>query len=292
MKISGFTIIKNAVLNDYPIVEAIRSILPIVDEMIVLIGDCTDTTVELIESIQSDKIKIHHSIWDKSVRIGGQILAIETDKAFQLIDPQSSWAFYIQGDEVVHEKDYNTIRLACKEYETNNQVQGLLFKYIHFYGNYNYIGDSRKWYSHEVRIIKNNKNIKAYRDAQGFRLNGHKKIRVKKIAANIYHYGWVKEPSKMQTKINQVTPLWVDIDIKDIEKINPSYFDFENHFDSLVLFNGNHPMVMHDRIQNKNWDLALNLSKKKFKFKNRILYWFEKKFKIRLFEFKNYRIIK
>lgn len=49
MKISGFTIIRNAVLNDYPITEAIRSILPVVDEMIVLVGDSEDETEALIK---------------------------------------------------------------------------------------------------------------------------------------------------------------------------------------------------------------------------------------------------
>src|SRR5271154_6023829 len=104
MKISGFTIIKNAVLNDYPVVEAIESILPVVDEMVVLIGDSEDGTETLIRSINSDKIKIAHSVWDKSVNKGGEILAIETNKAFALISDGSDWAFYIQADEAVHEK--------------------------------------------------------------------------------------------------------------------------------------------------------------------------------------------
>src|SRR6267378_303252 len=94
MKISGFTIIKNAVQNDYPVVEAITSILPVVDEMIVSVGDCEDKTEELIRSISSPKIKIVHSFWDPSKRKGGEILAIETNKAFEQISPDSDWAFY------------------------------------------------------------------------------------------------------------------------------------------------------------------------------------------------------
>jgi glycosyltransferase involved in cell wall biosynthesis len=70
MFISGFTIIRNAVENDYPVVEAIRSILPVVDEMIVLVGDSTDQTEALIRAIGSDKIKIHHSVWWKGIGSG------------------------------------------------------------------------------------------------------------------------------------------------------------------------------------------------------------------------------
>src|SRR5687767_13472185 len=104
MKISGFIIIKNAVKNDYPVTEAIRSILPIVDEMIVSIGDSEDDTLSLIQSIASDKIRIVHSVWDPALRKGGEVLAVETNKALQHISPDADWAFYIQADEVVHEK--------------------------------------------------------------------------------------------------------------------------------------------------------------------------------------------
>ena len=175
MKISGFTIIKNAIINDYPIVEAINSILPLVDEMIVLIGDCKDDTEMLIQSIQSPKIKIHHSVWDTVTHTRGTVLAAETNKAFDLIDPESTWAFYIQGDEAIHEQYYTVIRQACEQYQYEERVEGLLFHYLHFYGTYDYVGDSRKWYSNEVRIIRNDKKIQSFKDAQGFRCRQTKK---------------------------------------------------------------------------------------------------------------------
>jgi len=191
MKMSGFTIIKNAVINDYPIVEAITSILPVVDEMIVLVGKSDDDTLGLIRAIGDPKIKIHESVWDPNLRKGGAVLAIETNKAFALIDPSSTWAFYMQGDEVVHEKYHAAIKEACHAYENDMQVEGLLFNYVHFYGTYDYVGDSRKWYNKEVRVIRNKKEITAYKDAQGFR-KGTTKIDVKQVAASVYHYGWVK----------------------------------------------------------------------------------------------------
>src|SRR6478735_6433139 len=159
MKISGFTIIKNAIKNDYPIVEAINSILPVVDEMIVSVGESEDNTEELIRAIRSDKIKIVHSFWDPAVRKGGEILAIETNKAFEQISPDSDWAFYIQADEAVHEKYHDAIRQAALKYLNNKNVEGLLFRYLHFYGTYDYVGDSRRWYDKEVRMIRNDKNI-------------------------------------------------------------------------------------------------------------------------------------
>ena len=290
MKIAGFTIIKNAVVNDFPIVEAIKSILPVVDEMIVLIGDSTDATIALIESIGDPKIKIHHSVWDKNLRKGGVVLAVETDKAFQYIDASFDWAFYIQGDEVVHEKYHSAILDACHKYKNDDAVQGLLFKYKHFFGTYDYVGDSRKWYAHEVRIIRNNKKITAYRDAQGFRI-GKAKLPVAAINASIYHYGWVKSPEQMRKKQKESSVFWHDD--SQMEKIisSPDYYDFSG-FDSLEKFTDTHPIVMKERIIRKNWIIDLDISKKKFSLKNKVLYYFEKWTGIRPFDFRNYKIIR
>ena len=290
MKIAGFTIIKNAVVNDFPIVEAIKSILPVVDEMIVLIGDSTDATIALIESIGDPKIKIHHSVWDKNLRKGGVVLAVETDKAFQYIDTSFDWAFYIQGDEVVHEKYHSTIIDACHKYKSDDAVQGLLFKYKHFFGTYDYVGDSRKWYAHEVRIIRNNKKITAYRDAQGFRI-GKTKLPVAAINASIYHYGWVKSPEQMRKKQKESSVFWHDD--TQMQKIisSPDYYDFSG-FDSLEKFTDSHPAVMKERIIQKNWAIDLDISKKKFSLKNLILYYFEKWTGIRPFDFRNYKVIR
>ena len=39
MRVSGFTFIRNAIHYDYPIVEAIHSILPLCDEVVVAVGN-------------------------------------------------------------------------------------------------------------------------------------------------------------------------------------------------------------------------------------------------------------
>lgn len=289
MKISGFTIIKNAVKNDYPIKEAILSILPVVDEIIVSVGDSEDDTESLIRSIASEKIKIIHSVWDPSIKTGGSILAVETNKAFEHIAPDSDWAFYIQGDEIVHEKYHSAIRAAAEKYKDDKTVEGLLFNYLHFYGTYDYVGDSRRWYHKEVRIIRNDKTISSYKDAQGFRKQG-KKIRVKQIDAFIYHYGWVKSPQQMLQKQKNTVEFWSDQQEWKSSIQSQQVFNFSD-FDSLEKFPGTHPSVMHQRVKEKNWQVELDVNQKKFSLKEKVLYWFEKKTGKRLFDFRNYRII-
>jgi hypothetical protein len=257
--------------------------------MIVSVGKSTDGTEELIRSITSEKIKIIHSVWDPALREGGKILAVETDKAFQHISEDSDWAFYIQADEVVHEKYHDTIREAAQRYSGNKRVDGLLFHYLHFYGTYDYVGDSRKWYNKEIRIIRNDKSIKAYKDAQGFRRNG-KRLPVKLINAAIYHYGWVKSPEQMKQKMYQTGKLWHSDEEMNAFLQSGDIFDY-NDFDSLNKFEDAHPKVMQQRIAKKNWDIALDVRKKKFSFKNRLLYFIEKKTGKRLFTFRNYKIV-
>ena len=289
MKIAGFTIIRNAVLNDYPIVEAIASILPVVDLMIVAVGESEDDTLQLIENIPSDKIRIIKTVWDPKAKKGGEILAIETNNAFSHISEEYDWAFYIQGDEVVHEQYHTAIKKAAERYKDDKRVEGLLFNYLHFYGTYDYVGDSRKWYHKEVRIIRNDKTIQSYKDAQGFRRNGEK-LNVKQIDAFVFHYGWVKNPHQMMAKKRNLMQYWSEQEDVAARFQEQDFFDFSD-FDSLERFTGTHPTVMLPRVASRNWQIDLDVSRKKFNFKGRVLYWIEKKTGKRLFDFRNYRTI-
>ncbi|HTS44982.1 MAG TPA: hypothetical protein VMH01_11345 [Puia sp.] len=291
MKTVGFTFIRNAVKYDYPIVEAIRSILPLCDEVIVSVGNSEDETKALIQAIPSSKIKIFDSVWNDSLREGGAVLAEETNKAFDHVPIDADWCLYIQGDEVIHEKYYPAIREAMDKYKNDLHVEGLLFRYLHFYASYDYVGDSRKWYDHEIRILRNDKSIRSYRDAQGFRKNGQK-LKVKPIGAYIYHYGWVKHPYSQFQKISNFVKMWNPDDAlpQQISATEESNFDY-SEIDSLEKFQGTHPQVMQDRVNKKNWSFDFDISKKKFSFPDRILYWIEKKTGKRLFNYENYKII-
>lgn len=291
MKISGVTIIRNAVKNDYPIAEAISSILPLVDEMIVSVDPGEDNTEECIRRIESSKIRIMHSTWDLNLRRGGQILAAETNKAIKQVSPDTDWIFYIQGDEVIHEKYHPAILKAANKYLHDRDVDGLLFKYLHFYGTYRYTGDSRKWYDCETRIIRNDPSITSYRDAQGFR-RGKRKINVAAIDASVYHYGWVKNPIKMKTKHNEAGRFWIENDEALSAYVQSGdVFDY-SEFDSLTLFQDSHPAVMRKRIADQNWDLDLDISRKNFGWKDYLLYKIEKITGWRLFTFRNHKIIR
>jgi hypothetical protein len=289
MKVTGFTFIRNAEKFDYPIVEAIQSILPICDEFVVAIGASDDNTINIIKSIQSSKIKIIETIWDDSLREGGRVLAHETDKAFDAISADTDWCFYIQGDECVHEKYLPTIKEAMLKYLDTPQVEGLLFKYLHFYGSYDFVGASKRWYRNEIRIVRNNAAIRSYRDAQGFRLSG-RKLNVKEIDAYIYHYGWVKHPGKQQEKAKSFNKLWHDDRWMQTNIPAVNEFDY-SQIDLLKKFEDTHPEVMQKRIESMNWKFSFDPTQKKINWKYRAAYWIENLTGYRIGEYKNYKKI-
>lgn len=290
MKTSAFTIVRNAVKYDYPVKESIESVLPLCDEFIVCLGNSIDETETLIKSINSPKIKIVNSIWDDSLREGGQVLAVESNKAFDNVSSDSVWAVYIQADEVIHEKYIDTIKSAMDKYKDDDTVEGLLFKYKHFYGNYKYIGDSRRWYRREIRVIKNDRSIRSYKDAQGFRKN-NRKLQVKLIDAYVYHYGWVKHPYKQKEKEKDFNKLWhSDELLKEKVNLEEILYDYKN-IDSLKLFDESHPKYLLKRIKEMDWDFEYDFSKRQSNIKHYLLNKIEEITGKRLFEYRNYDII-
>jgi hypothetical protein len=288
MFVSGFTFVRNAVKFDYPVKESILSLLPLVDELVICLGNSDDATTDLIQSINSPKIKIVSSVWDDSLREGGRVLAVETDKALRAVSPQADWCIYLQADEVIHENDYSVIRSAMEQYKSDMKIEGLLFNYIHFYGSYHYVGSSRKWYRHEVRIVRNDPKIHSYKDAQGFRKDD-RPLKVKKIKARIFHYGWVKNPAHQTEKQKSFHRLW-HTDEKVNAKVKDQLFDY-SEIDSLDEFTSSHPATMNDRIKNMDWVFYYDTRQNNLSFKNKVLHFVEKQTGKRLFEYRNYRVI-
>ncbi len=289
MKVSGFTIARNVLKFDYPIVESIHSILPCVDEMVVAVGNSEDGTLELIQSIQSPKIKIIETVWDDNQRLGGKVLALETDKAFQACSPDSDWCFYIQADEVLHEQFIPSVRMAMENNLDKPEVEGLLFSYTHFYGSFDFVGDSRTWYRNEVRIVRNIPGISSFKDAQGFRVNG-RKLNVARAAATMFHYGWVRSPLFQQEKQKSFQKLWHEDTWIEKNISQATVYDYQQ-IDSLEKFRGTHPAVMVNRLEKMDWEFKFDLKNKKFKIKDWFLYWIEKFTGFRPFEYQNFRLI-
>ncbi len=251
MKVSGFTFIRNAIKFDFPVVEAITSALPIVDEFVVNVGQSEDGTRDLIHSIPSTKIRIVETVWDESLRKDGQIFGVQQDVA--LSHCTGDWALLVQGDEVLHEEDHPVIHAAMSKYLERPQVLGLVFRMVHFKGDY---WSLDPWMYHKAtRIVRNNGRIRSTVDCCDFRLEGtsgmiksgqHGRL----IGARMFHYGWVKHPQVLRQKLRYQISRHEGERLSDDEIELQAYVrsEFPN-YEILKDYRGSHPKVMLERIK-------------------------------------------
>lgn len=275
MKISGFTMGRNVSKLYYPWKQAIESILPIVDEFVVALGhsDPDDTSRAEIESIDSDKIKIVDTVWDLKKYSRGTENAHQTDIAKQHCT--GDWLFYLQADEVVHEKYLPVIEKRCRELLDDKEIEGLLFAYKHFWGDYWHYHDSHCWYKNEIRIIRNHPDIHSWKSAQSFRripaFDGKDyrqtedtyKLKVARVDAEIFHYGWVRPPQLMRDKAKALDTIHKGHEkVEELAKAGQYDFDY-GPLGQLKKYTEGHPAVMKEWIENFDWQEELNYSTKR-----------------------------
>lgn len=305
MKISGFTIVRHGSRFDYPYLESLRSLLPLVDELVVNVGIGEDETLATLRNFSeaegAGKVVLFESHWpldDPEKRRGGQILADQTNLALGRCS--HDWCLYLQADEILHEDDLPKIRRAMENFAADSKIQGLLFRYVHFYGSFDVIRNSRGAYRREVRAIKKSSGAKSVGDAQSFRLTGGEKPAVALIDAAIYHYGWVRPPEVMKEKTAFMDSLYhggnatQNPDGKGAIPTTGDNYRYKRIW-GLFPFRGTHPRVMRARIAQKNW--TWNLAQSPFEWtwgdgKKIALDLFERATGIRLFEYRSYRIRK
>lgn len=299
MNLSGFTFLRNTSKLYYPILESILSVLPLVDEFVIALGkgDEDDDSEQKILSLNSSKIKIIHTEWDLNKYTDGTEYAHQTDIAKAACS--GDWLLYMQGDELIHENDYDEITSKCKRFLNDKTVDGFLFSYYHFYGNYDHYFRNHCWYPYEIRIIRNDPDIHSYRDAQSFRrmpsFDGFSytkkentfKLNVVKLNASVYHYGWVRPPHLMQKKRVYFAHAY----IKDLST-HPDYKKYQHTYDygridRCKKFTGTHPKLMASKIKTLNWQDSLRFSGPKAigrlitkheRLKYRIIIWIENTF--------------
>ena len=254
MRISGFSFVRNAVDLYYPVVESIRSALPICDEFVVAAGDSTDGTTDAAALIGDPKLRIIETVWDEEQFVRGASNAAQTNLA--LAACRGDWCFYLQADEVVHEDDLGALATRLRAYGDDPRVDGLVFEYLHFYADYDHFQTAHNWYRREVRIVRGGRGIRSWKSAQGFRHADGGKLRVVPAGARIFHYGWVRPPLPHDRARRAPWPRSISAPrrarqyVPDIE----AGYDF-GQLHGRARFTGTHPAVMQARIAACDWQV-------------------------------------
>jgi hypothetical protein len=268
MRISGFSFARNATLLYYPVAQAVASILPLVDEFVFALGegDPADRTREALEALGSPKLRILDTRWDLEAFPRGMVHAQQTDLA--KAQCSGDWLFYLQADEVIHERYLPLIRQRCEALLDRPDVEGLLFGYKHFWGDYAHYHRSHGWYKHEIRIVRNHPEIHSWESAQSFRRipgfdgrsyrqqEGTHKLRVADSGAEVYHYGWVRPPRYMKSKTQALDTIHQGAAAAEA-RVAPLPFDYGD-LSKLPRFTESHPAVMQDWIARFDWQDELN----------------------------------
>jgi hypothetical protein len=286
VKVSGFTIVRNAIKLDFPVEASIRSILPICDEVVVNVGRSEDETLELVRSIRDPKIRILETEWDMSRR--NTVLGFETQRAMRAcLHP---WGVYIQADEVLHERGAEELADAMRAADTDRRIEGLLVRYVHFYGGFDTVATHRRWYRREVRIVRlaPELDIRPYQGAQGFRVGpSNRKIRARLTAAEMFHYGWARPSKALREKrdLGRTMYPWRNADAR---------LPLLAWMPGIQPFTGTHPAAARNWIDARRHDPERAIAPRRFRW--RFLRYYissaiERMTGIRVFEFRNYEIV-
>ncbi len=296
-KISGFSLVRNGVRFDYPFLESLRSLLPVVDELVLNVGKGDDETLarceELARTEGQGKIRIFESTWpldDPEKKKAGIILSEQTNLALDRCE--NDWCLYLQADEVLHEGDFDLIKRSIAR-ASQLSLEAVVFQYRHFYGSFNVIQDSRSAYRREMRIIRKSSGARSVGDAQSFRKPDGSKLSALLTGARIFHYGWVRTPEAMLEKTRFMDGLYHgSVDATSAEPHTGTNYRYKR-FWGLYPYHGTHPVVMETRIREKGWNWDLEKSPFVFTFKDVgkvILDSVEKLSGFRPFEFRNYEL--
>src|SRR5436309_528664 len=235
--LSGFTIVRNGITLDFPIVPAIRSVLEVCDEVVVNVGRSDDGTRDVVAAIADPRVRILDSEWDFTKK--NEMLSIETLKAMHAC--QGDWGIYIQADEVLHETGARLLKERVGEWDRDERVEGLLVDYRHFYAGFELVATSRRWYRREVRAIRLRRDIRPYQGAQGFRVGpGYRKIRARPTGAEMFHYGWARPARAIREKYELSKTIYPWSRERSAREQAKGYLDW---IPLLKPFTGTHPRV-------------------------------------------------
>jgi hypothetical protein len=244
MKISLFTFIRNGTLLGYPFIESICSALPLCDEFVIAVGDSEDDTLARIKAINSEKIIIIPTYWNEKMQDRGFVYAQQ--KMIAQYNCTGDWAFYLEGDEVLHEDDLPKIRAAMEQHLNHPEVEALVFDYFHFFGSPAWVATSPAWYRQECRIIRNTIRSFAPDGLYWVVMNKNSRGRYPKAAlvgAPIYHYGHVRSIAAMHAKNQRVGKYWGhDHPLFNGYQIDPA---------AIRHFTGRHPSIVKDWLANE-----------------------------------------
>lgn len=286
--LSGFTLVRNAIKLDFPIVPAIRSVLEVCDEVVVNVGKSDDDTRDLVASVKDPRVRILDTVWDFTKK--NEMIGMETARAMAAC--KGEWGIYIQADEVLHEDGARELQQRVRDWNDDPRVEGLLVKYLHFYGGFDTVATNRRWYRREVRCLRLGRDIRPYQGAQGFRVGPeYRKIGARPTDAVMFHYGWARPARAIREKYEASKVIYPWSRERSEREQQRGYLEW---LPLLKHFAGAHPRAAREWVAERMHDPERIIGPRAFRAEHLRFYlsdWIERLTGARLFEFRNYRVV-
>lgn len=195
MKISIYTLAKDAIRLDFHLKAMLAHHLQYADEIIVIECNSKDKTYQTITSFNNPKIRVFRENWN------------QTDSYLGILNRAQSyctgdWCIKLDIDEFIPEWEWEKIRA----YLTDTTADIVPIRLINFYGNYLvFHGDPLKscWPLNKWPIHRNSKMFEAWGDSSNVRIKGHdvEEGRAEDIAGfEVHHFGAVRYATRLREK--------------------------------------------------------------------------------------------
>ena len=256
MLISGLSFIRNGESLGYPYVEAIRSILPLVDEMVVVVGKSEDGTREAVEAIGDPRIRIIDSEWHPRITPKASVLAQQTNLG--LMHCKGDWVVYVQGNELFHERDLPRMRELMTEHLENPQVEGLLIERLVFYGDYrHFVRAYPDRFKYVVRAFKPWNGVYAITSAMTFSVfpsygERGRALRCIDSGVDMFRYGKLLSQRAMEYKLHHAPHK-----LKGNVSVGTDFYYRWVPRSFIRPYAGDHPAVMGQRIGEHGFSLDM-----------------------------------
>lgn len=244
--------IRNGVRLDYCFVEAIRSMLPICDQIVVSESDSDDGTKEVLHSLsqQHSQIRIVAFPWPDP---RGDTLFYPRwlNSARKHLD--TDWACYLDADEVFHEKSYSLISKVVS--------QGKVAKCY----RWNFWSDAQSLIPAGeccgVDVIRIGPRHLDFPSDYPTPESAEISALAQKVPISIMHYGFLRKRKAFFEKAKSVQRIWAngyDSRLEAADKDggnwmkNPIVAPWINRLDK---FKGTHPEIIHDWLQERGYSL-------------------------------------
>lgn len=245
--LGGVTFCIDPIKYDYCIRESIACLEELCDKVVVLDAGSEDGSVELLKSLESDKVKVVYlergQYWDQ-IR-GKEKLSFFQNMALQHLD--TDYYYLQQADECTHENSFPYIREAIQ-----SGHEGFMITRHNLWGNCNNklnVPEERQPCSTQViRLAKT--TYSSYDDGESVGCWNVCMDWLDKI--EMFHYGFVRKKEVMKDKIINMQKSVFEIDY-DKKLDGMDVFDYRAWHDDNVLvpIKGTHPKFIQEWIKER-----------------------------------------